>query len=310
MSTIVSLYENGSAGGWLGEKVLKKYFDIVGDNVQNLKTFGWKGDIQGKRFMSYEYVRKAIGRDIDNWAQETGDCTSHAAKNIFVRMACIDKVLRPEEGDVYKEVFPPYIYGCSRVLIGGGRLWGAGSLGVWTAEAVNKFGVIATDEAGARYSGRLADQWGRSGAPRNLVELGKNNLVRKIAKVTDWESAAEAIINGYLVNVCSNWGYNMQASSDGFHAPRGTWNHSMCVDSFDWNDGKAYFLITNSWGNVHGILKDFQTGENLPPGVLRVRAEYIDKMLKQDDSYIYSDADSFEERQPELDKALFKIVGD
>jgi hypothetical protein len=44
----------------------------------------------------------------------------------------------------------------------------------------------------------------------------------------------------------------------------------------------------------------------LPVGVLRVRAETIERMIKQDDTFAYSHADWFEEQKLPID--LFKLI--
>jgi hypothetical protein len=210
-------------------------------------------------------------------------------------------------------MFPPYFYGTSRVFVGGG-LWGDGSTGTWLQEAIKKFGALAKDEEGVpKYSGGLARQWGAGkGPPQNFVTLAKEHLVQTTAQITNAEDAANALFSGYPISVCSNRGFNMKASDDGFHAPRGTWAHAMTIIGFDDTDSSKglYFLILNSWGDVHGQLKDFATGVNLPVGVLRVRAEVVDGMLGYQDSFAFSQFNGFPDNSKILEKALFDLVGD
>jgi len=295
--------------GWAGEDVLKEHFYLFGDNVDNISTYKLITDIKDKRFMGWEINRKVLGKDLPVYIQEIGDCVSFGAKQVNEYNILADIFIRPTEFDNYKELYAPYFYGTGRVQIGGGRLWGDGSLGVWQQDAVKQYGILASDTPGLqKYQGSIAKSWGRNGPPSNFLEIGKKHLVRVTAKVTSAEDCAIALMNGYYTSVCSDWGFNMQASRDGFHAPRGVWNHCMSICGFEWHPQYGlYFIILNSWGNVHGRLVDFQTGEQLPAGCLRVRGEYLDKMLKQGDSYTYSNVNGFEERSKELQKSDFYL---
>jgi hypothetical protein len=88
----------------------------------------------------------------------------------------------------------------------------------------------------------------------------------------------------------------MEAGSDGFHSPHGSWAHQMCIMGVDDSYKTPYALILNSWGDVHGHLKDFDTQEDLPVGVLRVRSDTIERMIKQDDTFAFSHLDWFQDQ--------------
>ncbi len=62
----------------------------------------------------------------------------------------------------------------------------------------------------------------------------------------------------------------------------------------------------NNWGDVHSTLKDFQTGDPLPKGVLRVRRADAEKHIAAGETFAYSQFDGFPEQS--LDKALFMLV--
>jgi hypothetical protein len=299
--------------GWVGQDIAKSHFDLIGGDLPTFHIVNSQGSYQGKRQMLWEFTRKALGKDTDNFSQQVGDCTSFGGKNAMEYLQCVQIALAGEQ-QKFRNIFPPYIYGCSRVFIGGGDNWGDGGSGAWVQAAVKKYGVIAVDDPGVpAYSGGIARQWGGGhGPPQEFITLGKEHLVKTTAQITNADDAANALLNGYPMIICSDRGYNMLPSSDGFHAPRGTWSHCLSLIGFDDSDSSKglYFIILNSWGDVHGHLKDFASGADLPVGILRVRAEYVDKMLAEGDSFAFSQFDGFPDNSVQLEKAMFDLVGD
>ena len=84
----------------------------------------------------------------------------------------------------------------------------------------------------------------------------------------------------------------------------------MTIIGIDAEHSRPHGYILNSWGpNTHGILKDFETGEILPAGLLRVDMSVIDFMLRQNDSFAYSAFDGFDTgRSGKLKKEEFKLL--
>lgn len=239
------------------------------------------------------------------------NCVSFGGKNVLEHLQAIE-IVANGEAEKWRPIFPPYFYGTSRVQIGGRRLGnGDGSLGVWLQDAMKKFGVLASDESGVpSYSGSLAKQWGYNGPPSQFLEVGKKNLIRTTALVTTAEDAANAILNGYPIALCSILGFQMTASPDGFHRQSGRWGHCTTIIGFeDHPTHGLYFIILNSWADVHGRLKDFQTGAEIPLGCIRVRAADVGRMLSERDSYAFSQFDGYPDQTAKLDKALFDLVG-
>jgi hypothetical protein len=70
---------------------------------------------------------------------------------------------------------------------------------------------------------------------------------------------------------------------------------------------EPHALIANSWGDVHGGIKHFATGEDLPRGTIRAKKSTVEKMIGQGDSFLISQFDGFPSQ--DIPKALFKIVG-
>lgn len=292
--------------GWAGEEEAKKAWEQIGHLFPKYAT----PPTEVRRMMLFDIVRKVLGKDTPNYAQQVGDCVSFGAKNAIEYLSCIDILIRGD-AEKFKPIFPPYLYGTGRVFIGKGQLGsGDGSLGSWQAKAVEEYGAINSDADGCpSYSGSLARKWGyRPGPPDQFVTIGKKHLVQSTVKVTEWDEAVKFICNGYPITIASNVGFEMGAGNDGFHDMSGSWGHQMCVVGIDDEHTTPYAIILNSWGDVHGRLKDFKSGEELPVGVLRVKKSALQRILSQDDSFAYSQWQGFPAQK--LSRSDFNFGGD
>lgn len=311
MSDIVNLYKEGAKGGWAGKdkpELVKAQFDLLSGSFREFNIANVTRSTKGSRTMLHEVVRRLLGKDTENYAQQIGDCVSFGAKNACEYLMATEKLMKGDR-EAFHPVFPPYLYGTGRVLVGKGQLDGDdGSLGSWMADAVIKYGVLRSNFNGVpEYSGRVAKKWGdRPGPEKKFVDEGKSHPVRSAALIRSWDDLVAAISNGYPCTTASDIGYSMTASSDGFHRQNDSWGHQMCFIGVDDNDKDPYAIILNSWGDAHGQLKDFTTGENLPIGVLRVRRKDAEKHIRAGETFAYSNFDGFPEQL--LDKALFMLV--
>lgn len=297
--------------GWAGPEVAQEAYQTICGDMPVFGQLSPVNDYKGQRMMLWEITRKVLGKDTDNYAQEIGDCVSFGGKNVLEYLQCVEIALNGDS-EAFHPIFPPYFYGTSRVQVGGGRLWGDGSTGTWLQEAIKRYGVLRNNEKNVpQYSGRVAKSWGSSGPPKEFLEIGKNHLVQTTAQVNSAADAANALLSGYPIAVCSNQGFSMSPGSDGFHQARGSWAHCMTIIGFeDHSQYGLYFIILNSWGDAHGRLKDFKTGEDLPIGCLRVKGEVVDRMMRAQDSFAYSQFNGFPDNSDRLQKVLFDLVGD
>ena len=245
------------------------------------------------------------------YPQLIGDCVSHGARHA-TEVVNIIEIAQKGEHEKHREVFAPYYYGTGRVYVGGNRIGGDGSLGSWMAEAVQKYGTLFADEPDVpQYSANVAKQWGSS---KSVLDKWKPKAesfpVKGVAQINSWDELVAAIVNGYPCPTASDVGYSMEASSDGFHKQTTSWAHQMCFigadDTYKSGD-EPYALLLNSWGeDAHGRLKDFETGDDLPPGILRVRRKDAEKHIRAGETYAYSNFNGFPEQL--LNKSLFMLV--
>lgn len=313
MSDIVELYQNGSINGWSGEQLAREAWDMLKGQSHFVPFKGFSSTPAGKRKMFlWEIFRKVMGRDMSTSTQPVGNCVSEGMRTCIEHLMC-SEILLDNDFEKWRPVFQPYLYGCGRVFIGGGRLGNSdGSIGAWQADAVIKYGVLPSDENGVpEYTGSVTRQWGAgSGPPQKFVELGKKHLIKSAAMITTWDELMDALMSGHPVSVCSDAGFSMTPNSNGYHVRNTTWYHCMAFIGADETvgDGEAY--LKNSWGDsVHGTLvyRD-GSGEKVPTGCLRITRKDAEYMLKQKDSFAISAFNGFEDRSREIQKHLFKMI--
>jgi len=237
----------------------------------------------------WDFAKKVTGGHLPNYRQEIGDCVSFGAKNAVQYLLCV-QIAKGERFE-YHHVYPPYIYGISRVQIGGGRLGnGDGSLGSWAAEGVKKYGILFADDEGVpKYSGSVAKQWGYKGPPSATIEQAKDNPVKTVAQVSSFDEAATALSNGYPVTVASMQGFAMEGREKNgklFAAPQGQWAHQMCFVGVDMGDRSLFCL--NSWGDSLWA----NHPDDAPPGGFWVDERTCNRMLS-DDAWAFSQFDGF-----------------
>lgn len=308
--TLMKDYERGNVKGWAGEDVAKYEWNLL-KSSPSFKKFRLKGVVGATRkMMLFDITRTVLGKDTQNYAQEIGDCVSFGMKNAIEHLQC-SEILLTKDPEEFKNIFPPYLYGIGRIYIGKGQLGDEdGSLGSWMADAVIKYGTVNSDSGVPAYAGNIAKLWGGPGGKTYLdkwVDLGKQHLVKSAAKIDTWDQLVVAVCNGYPVTIASNQGFNMKPDNKGFHQPGPEWAHQMCIIGVDDEYTDPYAIILNSWGDAHGVLKDFNSGKELPVGTLRVKKSVISHMLSSGEGFAVSNFDGFKTQVDKIEKVLFKL---
>jgi hypothetical protein len=312
MQQVIAGYQSGTISGWAGAKdpslVASTFAALTrAGAICPTRTQGGRSRQAPNAFSLHRYVRKLLGRDIAGNIQQIGDCVSWGMKHAIEYLQVMDRLVR-NRPVAFRYAFSPYLYGIGRVYIGGGRLGNEdGSLGLWQAEGVKRYGVLFADEPGVpAYSGAVAKAWGDPNPAPDLDKWkskGQERLVKAYSLVRNTQEMRDYLADGYGATVASNVGYEMLPRSDGYHYEKEPWAHQMYVYGY----GPDYFLILNQWGDVHGRLKDFDTGEDLPVGTLRIKDRSMQKMIDAGETIVYSQFDYFPEQ--DLDKALFDLIG-
>jgi hypothetical protein len=251
----------------------------------------------GQRVVLWDYARKVNGGEhLPTFRQEVGDCVSMGAANAINYLACME-IVRLGDRERFRPSYQPYLYGTGRVFIGKGRINGDGSVGIWQADAVRQYGTLPADEAGVPpYSGAIARKWGkRPGPPEQFVKLAEPHCLQTTALVTSYDQVRDALANGYPVTVASMQGFRMQPVVDrGKHwgKPAGQWAHQMCFIGIDDDPARPGAYCLNSWGaSAHG-----QPADDAPPGGFWVDADVVHRMVRQKDSFGFSQLSGFPEQ--------------
>lgn len=256
------------------------------------------------------------GKHLPTLHQSIGSCVGMGKANAERMLACADIVVRGDR-ERYIEIFEPYGYGRSR-LHAGIRGRGSGSTGSGAAKAARIDGVVSIENEGLTgwtvrngsigqtlyWDGGVDTKWSDGAAiGSEWVERGKKHLVRTTAQVTTYEQVRDALLNWYPVTVASSRGFQMRPVVDGgkhWGRPSGTWMHQMCFVGVDDDGRRPGCYCWNSWNaEAHGPPAD-----DAPPGGFWVDAEVVTSMVRQGDSYAYSQFDGFP--QQELD---FTLIG-
>jgi hypothetical protein len=305
-------YSEGDLCGWLEERqpgIVRSSFTVL--NKQNkFAKFNLVSEVNTKA-MLYLCARKLIGKDITNYPQEIGDCVSFGLKNAAEILQATQAIINGEALK-WRPVFPPWYYGASRVYVGKNQMNGDGSVGSWGAIAARDYGTIFSDEPGCpRYSGSIARAWGDRDPSPDIDKWklpAAQFLVQGVARILTWDKLVAAVLSGYPLTIASNVGFEEMPRRDGFHYRKGKWPHQMCIVGVDNREKDPYAIIQNSWHDVHGRLKDFDDGHDLPIGCLRVRRIDIEAILSAKDSYALSNMKTFRDNSAKLQREFFRIL--
>lgn len=235
----------------------------------------------------WEFSRKVYGKDLPSGPQKIGDCVSWGwtgCRNLVACMQIANGAL-----EAFEEGCTEATYALSRVQVGGQKgSYEDGSVGAWAAKAATDYGTLSRMDLKRSnlppdYDGDRAKKWGASGLPDNLLPLAKNHLIKTVSLVKTFEEAAEAIMRGYPVAVCSQQGFTMTRDSDGFCTPQGTWAH--CMHFIAVRFDKPALCCAQSWGPN---TPDGPTALDQPTNTFWVEANVCDRMLGMGDSFTMS----------------------
>lgn len=257
---------------------------------------------------AWEAAQKALKADIPTRDQRSvGACTAFGTDGAveYLQVAQIVQALQAgRPPPVWKELAQEVTYGLARVQILGGRIRGDGATGASTAQASQRYGVLARGKYGSEdltaYSESTCRRYGQSGPPASLLpEIAKH----KVAGITQAKSTDElrsALANGYMPAIASSVGFGQSGpyvrDADGVLRASGTWNHQMHVIGYAKHPTRGWlYCIMNSWGGkwVSGP----RGAGNPPPGSFWCVEDAMQRILNAADSWIYSDFAGFPARK-------------
>lgn len=225
-------------------------FNVIGSEI--------KGSWDGQTTILLSEIVKKVAGSIPVDIQTIGDCVGHGSARMKVTTLCCDIAIRGEnERWPGMNIASEWEYAVGRVIQGGGRISGDGSIGIWMAEAWTENGTLFRQpyEVGGRsydlttYSGSRAREWGnRRGFPGELETIADEHPTSgRYVPVLNFDDAADLIANGYAFSVCSNQGFASRRDSDGFLTPSGSWAHCMIGDGVRGGNRPGICLNNKSW---------------------------------------------------------------
>lgn len=234
------------------------------------------------------------GKHLPTFEQLIGDCVAAGLSQAGARLQ-VAEISAEYQEEILRPWFVPFIYGISRVQIGGGQIDGDGSTGTWGAAAVKQYGVLFDDDQNVpKYSAAIGRSWGRQpGPPAQHLFQAQDRPVKTTARLRRTDQIREALCNYYPVTIASARGFKMApVRRDGFHVfvPSGTWMHQMSLIAWMDKPFQAAYRL-NSWGpDAHGTPLNDE-----PPGGAWCTAECLAEELawQSTEVYTYSNFEGF-----------------
>jgi len=275
-------------------------FQIVDDQGRPVVQDNIRANIR-----PWEMVRKLdspgkpVGTDWKNIPQEIGDCVSWGycnAANYTLGIAA------GRNGGIRgpPRLYPPWIYGVSRVDIGRGQLRGQdGSVGAWAATGGETKGHLTWDDAGAPpYTGQVARQWGNSGPPKSLYSVAAERLATKAIAAKTADDIMDGLANGYASTIASSrFGCRTWRVRDGRRVANNDdrWGHQQCVIGYDGSSpsGERYYYVLNSWGEDWGP----EPMQSEPRGGYWITHSQLESICREGDSWVITGVNGLVEQQ-------------
>ncbi len=281
--------------GWAGPEMAFRAFEMVGDQFQ---TFTSNKVTRNKTFRAWDVHRKVLnGADLVTYPQQTGDCVAVSLNDMIMAAMLLD--IAAGDAEVFTRIYSSWLYYYSRVVIGKGQLGSSpGSVGSWAALASKVGGFLDSSIPGLpAYNRENADAMGNG----KLILPAWANLAKpqhfdSFIMVEDWEQCCQLNQSGYLMTMASNIGFRDKPASDGFHITGGVIAHQMGIWATSDDERKPWVGIHNNWGDVHGQLFDFETGEPWPRGMMRWRPEQMEPAFRRGEVIAYSGLNGFPDR--------------
>ena len=285
---LLNAYNNGLIGSVCDEDGRQRLLasskhPYFGSAAQSIAGSG-----KGKLALAFKNLLRFDVRSF-NERKTTSDCVSHAARNaVDITRACQIVAGSPESFMVRSAT--EGIYGVR----------GHGGQGMTCERAVRFLttdgGVLLRKKYDkydlSNYNGKLGAAWGRSGTPKDLIIIAKENQVQTASNIKSVEEARDAIYNGYGVFFCSGLGFVSTRDKNGIAKRSGSWSHAMCFGGMDDTRelfDETLFLIQNSWGVWNNGPKRF----NQPDGSFWVRQSVVESIIAVGSTWALSNVDGF-----------------
>ena len=240
------------------------------DGGTTCRVFGLYGSGAGKLSPLWKYMEQVFPGCLPASAQTRGDCVSHSTRNACLgTLACEIAAGNTNELTGLLEGSPevPDAGRKDGVLSTESIYWWRGhggdgwsceesaevvmqQSGLWLRKRYDDLGIDLT-----KYDGGLAGKWGARKPPAEILEVGRDHLVRTATRANNFEEVRDLIHNGYAITSCGGESFSNSRNSDGVSdRTRAGWAHAMAYLGVDDRPevhqkyGEPLVLVQNSWG--------------------------------------------------------------
>lgn len=286
---------NDQKMGWVDKP---REVDLIKSQMQHPLFSGaaplLRGTGKGKKALLHQYYTQ-LGIPFPLRHQTDSDCVSMGTA-LAVDTRKVAEIIQGERESWVAQTSTEDIYSGSRMIIGGGRISGGGSVGIWAAKYINKnnYGTLIRKKYSfadlTTYSGQRAAQWGNQKQSQALLDEAKLHPIGDFTSIENYEDVCDALYNDYPVIVCSQQGFSSTRDVDGFARPQGSWAHCMCFIAFDDEYKRPGVLCVNSWGPnwISGPKRHEQ-----PDGSFWISPETVNRMCSMGDTFSIANFDGF-----------------
>lgn len=271
--------------GWAGPKVASKAMSDAGFSPFAITSQGPSESSTGRKVALWEIYKEVTGQDPDLSVQPTGNCVSAGADDALELLQAI--AIKLGMRAKWEPIYNPFMYGTGRVLIGKGKIKGAGMVASWQVQALLKYGTIRLRAGLPKYTRENVDAWGDGRASadgqkfQDFVQEGVKSLLKSAAplqKRTAQEVMDALIVSKTPLTIASSAGCTMLPDSRGFHRPSGVSHHQQSIWGGENTGPDPFVVIKNQWGDVHGRVT-MSDGTPIPPGFRKVRLDDFERYL-------------------------------
>lgn len=288
--SLLDAYTNGLVGAYCDKDDLDRLLGDMKHPLFGVTAHRLYGTGKGKISLPFKALLKFDPGFGPAEKQLRGDCVSHGGRNAVDVSRSVEIVNGEREEFLFR--------GATEGIYGVRGHSGEGmTCGQATRFLTQQGGLVLRKPYGEYDLSTYGKyDFGRSGVPQVIIDEAKKYQVKTASLVRNTEEARDALYNGYAINCCSMQGFSSTRDKYGIAAAQGRWAHAMavigCDDSHEIHK-ECLFLIQNSWGMWNGGPK--RLGQ--PDGSFWIREEIMDRMLKQDGSFVFSNIDGYEARK-------------
>lgn len=203
---------------------------------------------------------------LPTWFQLIGDCVAVSTADVLTNLSLIEVALECQQEKVWTP-HPSWIYAVGRHLIAESKIPADrsgnadGMLGSWSAQAVQKYGVLFTEKNGVPAYSEATCKWGdykNNFGNKNAEYLTKYGELAKPHTVTaircrTFEDGQKIFDAGGVLTIASSWSFAVKTVG-GRHQyvrTREGWGHQMSFSDYENGNGFTGWYRMNQWGPDH-----------------------------------------------------------